>query len=874
MNNLDSKQQANEGDWLEDGKKRSTISSAARPPQILAPAGGRPQFMAALNTGADAVYLGLKAFNARARAENFSIADLHELVPLAHRHGMQVLVTLNVLIKDAELPDLIDTLTELESTNIDAIIVQDFAIAELCNHYFSGLRMHASTQMAVHNVYGVREAARLGMRRVVLARETTTVELQRIFRATSDLGVEIETFCHGSLCYSYSGLCFFSGAKDARSGNRGECAYTCRKPYKILSEPGHGFLFSMKDLDTSAELDKLVRAGVHTLKIEGRKKDAQYVASVVRLYRKKLNDLFGYTTGRRPLQDQSAAITETAIRKDLDYSFQRERTSFFLKGRYRENGIDLQSPTHQGVMIGEVLRCTNGRALVRTQEPLDLYDGIRLDAADDSLDAQAAKYRNDVVQFSLRSMYVKRKSVKTVAAGILVEIVVPDKFSFKQGDRIFKMRSSRLKEKTIALTKPPKDHKSRSKKVVDLRIEAGFDQPEACLKFTFSLPAEHGATLLMEDVIGVPIELARLGGSLAENLVAQFGVLGDSGLVCDVSVFGTDGYFVAPKLLKSVKRALQERVVAAYRQFSLDKALLIKSSLVASPSQARRPLGTVFKVDRLSTLKYIKEWLAEYPGDISVAEVIFEPKRAFFPKDSPEEVMQQLLASCTKLGAKLRFAVPTLVRGWDEPFLKRWVDAFKQIGSLYEVGNLGGCDVLRRWAADSAPHDVAADFTLYSLNSQAMHLLAAKGLSTLTFSIEDDRENISSLLKKAPANAKLQLIVYKDTPLFIAEACSLTALHDGCPSSKVCGYRTLEVANEDSEVFYVAHENCKSVVYGKEPFSLIGDKAIGELGVELLRLDFLTRPYDRLAVSSVLEHLAKQKVMTGCHSANFNRRLL
>ena len=221
-----------ERDWLEESAS-GLISSETTPPEILAPAGGRQQFMAALNTGADAVYLGLKSFNARARAENFTISDLLELVPLAHRFGMKVLVALNVLVKEQELPALVDTLVGLEQTAVDAVIVQDFATAALCREYFPGIRLHASTQMAVHNVFGVKKAFDLGMKRVVLARETTTVELKRIFDTTRDLGVELEAFCHGSLCYSYSGLCFFSGAQDGRSGNRGECAYTCLLPGNI-----------------------------------------------------------------------------------------------------------------------------------------------------------------------------------------------------------------------------------------------------------------------------------------------------------------------------------------------------------------------------------------------------------------------------------------------------------------------------------------------------------------------------------------------------------------------------------------------------------------------------------------------------------------
>jgi putative protease len=155
---------------------------------------------------------------------------------------------------------------------VDAIIVQDQAVGALVREFFPTLRIHASTQMAVHNLQGVVKAAELGYQRVVLAREVTAKEMKDI-RAGVPSGVaELEAFVHGSLCYSYSGLCFFSGETDARSGNRGECAYTCRQPYTLTSEDGMGFLFSMADLDTSHDLDLLAEAGIDTLKVEGRKK--------------------------------------------------------------------------------------------------------------------------------------------------------------------------------------------------------------------------------------------------------------------------------------------------------------------------------------------------------------------------------------------------------------------------------------------------------------------------------------------------------------------------------------------------------------------------------------------------------------------------
>ena len=395
---------------------------------------------------------------------------------------MQVLTTLNIVIKDDELEDAIELIAELDRLEVDAVIVQDLGVAKLWRENFPSLRLHASTQLAVHNASGVVKAAKLGFKRVVLARETTTTEIKRIHKVSEQHGIELEVFCHGSLCYSYSGLCFFSGANDARSGNRGECAYTCRKPYKILNEPGHGFLFSMKDLDSSETLDKLVKTGVHTLKIEGRKKDAQYVTSVVKLYRKKLDDLFGYSTLRDSAPDcAKGEVVAKNVRDDLNMSYQRSPTTFFLEGRYRENAIDLDNPTHKGVLLGKVLKFDKGWIQIQTGFPIEKYDGLRIDRKKELFHASpqhgdkvtaknidlSKKYENDVTAFSLRDMKKDGKYTHQVNAGEKVWIKLPDARQFIEvGDRIYKTRSASLKARVEQLTNPPKEYKLKPWRMV------------------------------------------------------------------------------------------------------------------------------------------------------------------------------------------------------------------------------------------------------------------------------------------------------------------------------------------------------------------------------------------------------------------------
>ncbi len=857
-----------------------------RPPEILAPVGGREQFFAALNAGADAVFLGLKQFNARARAENFTIEDLQSLVPLAHRYGMKVLVTLNILIKDIELEELIRTLAELEDVGVNAIIVQDLGVAKIAREYFPGLRLHASTQMAVHNLAGVREAWSYGFKRVVLARELTAEELKRIYRGMPEGGIEIEVFCHGSLCYSYSGLCFFSGASDARSGNRGECAYTCREPYKVISEPGHGFLFSMRDLDTSHKLDQMVLAGVDTLKIEGRKKDAQYVTSVVRLYRKKLDDLFGRPTIRDnapPLARQPLG-TEPEIRKDLQLSFQRKTTSFFFEGRYHENVIDLNSPTHNGIRIG-VIEAVHGQSIsVRLEDNVEKFDGLKIVPADKLFHAKPQdgetalgdvhalelRYENKEVAFSLREMAFVGRKIYEATTGMVVEMELPQGATAKAGDILFKARSDELRRRVEKMIGVPVDARLRPMISVCATISA---VPLDDGSMRLGLEIRRGVEVIAEGCEIFDVVEVRQKGELIRDLKDVFHIFGDEGVYVEEFSFElAKNYFIPKSRLKELKRRVEVGLSLAATNVSvrhMDQALgSLSLGWKALPPAVLAHYS--LKIDRVEYLP----WVAQLAANGSpISEVVFEPKKMFLPDIKPDTFLGPLFEFQKTSGLKIRLAMPTVVRAWDEPVLKKWFAASLKGGiSAFEVGNPGGLGLLREWQMPL--DDVTSDFTLYGMNREAVKHWRDQGVKQLALSIEDDCEDIQSLLTHWPENVQPQAILYKDTPLFVAEACSLTALHNGCPSSKVCGYRTLEIENSKGERFFVAHEGCKSVVYGKQAFSIAGERErLMKLGVSSFRVDFLTRDYDQESFTSIIQAVINDQKIAGTHPANFLGRL-
>lgn len=868
-------------------------TSTKRRPELLAPVGGWQQFYAALNAGADAVFLGLKQFNARARAENFTLDDLKVLVPIAHHYGVKVLITLNVLIKDQELPELIAYLSALQTTGIDAVIVQDFAVARLIKKFFPKLRLHASTQMAVHNTAGVRALIEHGFRRVVVAREMTAIELKRMRHELKDTGIEIEAFCHGSLCYSYSGLCFFSGANDARSGNRGECAYTCREPYKILNEPGQGFLFSMRDLDTRDLLHHFIDAEVDTLKIEGRKKDAQYVAAVVGTYRKRLDQILGPRTDRLYPELPGDTLPVNA-EQALAMTFQRKSTSFFTAGRYVENVIDLDNPSHKGVLAGTVTQIRDDKVKIRLEVALDRFDGVRLApdsqvyrakpqhdkrAGEDTTVALKQRYDNEELSFSVRSMWRDagqgQALVPTAKEADIIWLQLPEDHRLRPaiGWKLWRVRSNEIKQWAEQMAKLPPGIKPKPWRMVDLEL---------------SLAAQELTVALVygnEKVAARRFALEGLQSSDNDTLTAvlrdSFQVFGDAGIKTEnLSLNGTEHKFLPMSQVKQLKRAVVAWLSTELLQQD-QAALQAASAHLTEGYAALNATGDCQFAIKTDDIVTAERALAEaFARGLQVTELVFEPKRSRLEQAKPDTFLNELERLAKTYQVSIRLAFPLVTRAWDEPLLKRWFQAYAvRFAPRYEVGNIGCFDLLRSWGlvANLAAADISSDFSLYALNRESVAFLADKGVTTATLSIEDDETDMASLCQHWPKNTNVapQVVLYKDTPLFIAEACSLTALHNGCPSSKVCGYRTLHIENKAGERFYVAHENCKSIVYGEQAFALSHQRQTFErMGIRRFRLDFLTRPFTTEQVQTIIAAVATEKRVPETHTANFERRLL
>ncbi|MFC4639521.1 U32 family peptidase [Deinococcus hohokamensis] len=356
------------------------MSRAIRKPEVMSPVGGEAQLRAAVEAGADAVFFGVNApkgdargFHARAKV-GFEAEALPDIMRGLHERGVQGFVTFNVLVFDRELRQAERQLMHLAESGVDAIIVQDHGVARLAHEICPDLPIHGSTQMSITSAEGAELARRFGASRVVLGRELSLRDIERIAKATD---IELETFVHGALCVSYSGQCFSSEAWGGRSANRGQCAQACRLPYDLLvdgQERDLGdarYLLSPGDLYALHQVPELVRLGIDCLKIEGRYKDAEFVALTTAAYRKAVDEAWA----GRPL-----SVTPQEER-DLEQVYSRGLGPHFMAGTNHQTVVRGRAPRHRGVQIGTVRGVTERGVLVELTEPVKPGDGLVFDPA-------------------------------------------------------------------------------------------------------------------------------------------------------------------------------------------------------------------------------------------------------------------------------------------------------------------------------------------------------------------------------------------------------------------------------------------------------------------------------------------------------------
>lgn len=702
-------------------------------PELLAPAGSLESFFAALEKGADAVYAGLQDFSARARAKNFTLSQMERMLAYAHGQNRKIYVTLNTLVKEKELPQLVDTLAALAGMRVDGVILQDLAVARLIRNHFPSIPLHASTQMTIHNTPGVKMLEELGFQRAVMARELAVDEIATIAASTP---VEIECFVHGALCFSISGQCFFSSLLGGHSGNRGRCAQPCRRLYNHRGKEGH--YFSTSDLSAIDLLPDLIKAGVKSLKIEGRMKSAEYVASVVEAYRTVLD---------APEQGHKEALA--TAKGILKYSFGRTPTKGFLASQQPDDIANPWQKGGTGRFIGQI-KSIKGKSL--TFETRDtLYVGDRLRAQPKSDMAGQA--------WTLREMSLNRRKCMEAPAGSTVEVETP--FSFSVGDSIYKVSS--------------REAYTLSDNACLRRLEGAQGDKLPCRLQMKLIPAaspspqpppvKGGGTLLCisAEVSGLhheftyplgPLEPAR-SGDMQSVLFGQFSKCGDTPFRLDsLDAPGFPALLIPSALFKDLRRSF-------YQQLGEVSAAVFREHITSARRSALRELENVQNNPRRSS-----------PRE-TLTIVIGEPKEWRFPQQNGADAV--LLPLSKAAIHQLPATVPRM-RGseeqiiWQLPFIlfDRDIPLYRDtLRTLYRTG-------FRRFEAANLSHfellrglddlRISTWHRCFSLNSQALAAWKELGAEAATLYLEDDSSNIAGLLASG-IDIEQRLLVYSPLPV-------------------------------------------------------------------------------------------------------------
>lgn len=514
--------------------------------ELLAPAGSAAALHAAVGAGADAVYLGLESFNARRGADNFTLETLSEACDYAHLRGVKVYVAMNTVVLPGEMDEALELARQAYRVGADSFIVQDIGLAAELTRVLPDASLHVSTQMNVHNEAGVRAAARLGAERVTLARELSLDEVAELAAVASDWGMEVEVFAHGALCVCYSGQCLMSSMIGGRSANRGTCAQACRLPYELrnaalrkeLSAPGD-YLLSPQDLCTVDMLPDLIRAGVASLKIEGRMKSPEYVSAVVSVYRAVLDRVLN--------GDEEAKATEEEHRQ-LAEAFSRGFTTAYLHGNRGNDMMGYQRPNNRGVFVGRVVDVKNEAAYVDA--------GLKLE-------------EGDAVEF-----WTKKGRSALVVSGLAVDRrgrvripLDPKTRGVRAGDRVFRVRSA-----AAVFDDRPLEPKVGV-------VGRAVLREGAPLKIEFSLAdARRGQGAYFGEACGDVVEAARTKAVSADDVRAHVDRLGSTPFfLADFEVVLDEGVGVGFSQLHRVRASaledLEDSILSGKRRRSLPRAV-------------------------------------------------------------------------------------------------------------------------------------------------------------------------------------------------------------------------------------------------------------------------------------------------------------
>ncbi len=732
----------------------------------MSPAGYWPQLRAAIEAGADSVYFGLHHFTARAKV-GFSLDELPDVMRTLHRRGVRGFVTFNTLVFDHELEEAARTLAAIARAGADAIIVQDVGVLKLARQIAPELELHASTQMSITSADGVRLAESLGASRVTLARELSLDEIRAI-RAATDC--ELEIFVHGALCVAYSGQCFSSEAWGGRSANRGQCAQACRLPYEMIVDgklqplADARYLLSPGDLFALRQIPEIVEIGIAALKIEGRYKDAEYVALATRAYREAVDAAW---EGRPPAADRE---------RELEQVYSRGLGPFFLTGTDHQAVVQGRAPRHRGVAMGRVVAVAENGVVVKPDGPAPLKpgDGVVFDAAD---------WR------SPEEPEEGGRVFEAAARGGLVELRFSngaiDPRRIRRGDLVWRTHDPEVDRAAKPYLEPAAPVRRQP---VRVRVTAREGEP-----LVTEWTAGRAAVIVQSPE---PLGTARNRGLDEEMLRAQFGRLGNTPYeLAELTLETAGAPFAAVSMLNQLRRDAVERLQQAQEHV----APVVREVAVPKPQAADGPAAEPALHLLVRTPEQLAAAIAFRPASITLDYLDL-----YGLKPSLERVRASGLAP--------RVAAPRVLKPGEE----RIVDFLLSCGCPILVRSAGLLQAL-----GERPHpELIGDFSLNAANALTAAELFALGISILTPTHDLNAAQVADLARES-GGGRIEAIVYQHLPVFHTEHCVFCRFLSTGTSYRDCG-RPCEshvVALRDAagrEHPVMADVGCRNTVFGAE----------------------------------------------------------
>lgn len=786
--------------------------------ELLAPAGSWEALEAAVNAGADAVYMGGRAFGARAYASNFDKEEMAKAVYFAHMHRVRLYVTVNTLVDDSELGELADYLLFLNNVGVDGIIVQDLGVIRLARRIVPELPLHASTQMTITNSGGVDFAVAAGMERSVLARELSLKEID----AACKRGTEIETFIHGALCVCYSGQCLMSSLIGGRSGNRGRCAQPCRLPYKLLNVKGEDmlsgkdagqYLLSPKDMNTLHILPQLIETGVVSYKIEGRMKRPEYVAVVVDAYRRAIDS---YLAGNYHVPEEDFA--------NIEQIFNRDFTTAYMVNRPGKEMMSDRRPNNRGVLVGRVAKLDKQRnkAVIKLEKELHLGDGLEFWVS-----------VGGRVGTTVTEMLRNGAVVESAASGEQVTIDVPK--GVRLNDRVFRTLDSRL----MAYAGQFFGTDAKKRISVDVVVTAKLGQPMTVVMTDDEGNVGYGET----DFI---VEAARKRALDEATVRKQMDRLGSTEYFLSSMQFIHDENVMVPmsEMNEARRMACEALDAARLEAFAPSRTLVhgYKEQLTPNAHRHRWSAGKLtVHCDSVAKINVALQAGAErilFGGDCFNHQL---------PANSDYARVTEM---CRKAGREVAFATPRIIKEAQLTYFDKLFALWQELEPDLVYINNNGLWPLTQKYPQLKP---VADMSLNIFNSQALQFWQENGAVSAVLSPELTMMQVEHLTSVSPL--PLECIIQGRLEMMVSEYCVggsfLGDLHKG-----ECRFNCREqlfLGDRKEARFPIATDQfCHMHILNAHELSLVASvQHMAEMGLASLRID--GRNYEEAKLAELIE---------------------